>query len=225
MVKKTKAKKKDPLENLRRDVARRQGAYKPAKVSNQNLVEYLAGQIDWSKLLPLIIPLLIQILRSKQASQTPQQPTVPPTPSYPGLGVPSGTGAPAQDFTGLLTTLLGALLQPSAQTGQPGGLFQAPAGGQTAQPGSLIDLLGALPKSERSTYTDYLMDSLASSADLDQDGIPDALEQMLGRRVETDQQRNGAVALLEMLFQHARPEDLSSFSRAVQALLPPVRQV
>ncbi|MBC7264841.1 MAG: hypothetical protein H5T64_10880 [Chloroflexi bacterium] len=223
MVKKAKAKKKDPLEGLRRDVARRQGGRKSAEVSNRNLVEYLAGNIDWSRLLPFIIPLLIQILRNKQASQAPQQSTIRPTPSYPGMGAPSGTGAPAQDFTSLFTTILGALLQPSAQAGQPGGLFQAPAGGPAAQPGSLLDFLGALSQSQRSTYTGQLLDSMASSADLDRDGIPDALEQVLGGSIESDRQREGAVALLESLLQNAKPEDLSSFSRAVQALLPPVR--
>jgi hypothetical protein len=57
--------------------------------------------------------------------------------------------------------------------------------------------------------------------DLDGDGVPDALEQMLGSQVDDDTEKNGAAALLQGLLDNAGAQDLAAFSRSVQELLPP----
>ena len=328
---------RDPLQGLRSGVQRRQGYTHTTRASatsasNRGLVDYLLGNVGWSKLLPLVIPLVLAMLRRKQntAPQPAQQatgqllggtsqaspslvgllgsllgggsaPQTQPQPQADAMGgllgaLLGGGSAPetqAQPQTDAMGGLLGALLgggstsptQAQPQTDAMGGLLGALLGGggatstqaqpqadalsgllQTlsgvqgtkprpqagtlsgllqalnssrstqfeqqgawgergptarAQTGSVLRLLGTTPESQRAADVNPLMDVLANNMDLDGDGVPDALEQMLSPGSGDEVEREGAAALLEGLLDNASADDLTEFSRAVQELLSP----
>jgi len=309
----------DPLRELRRSVALQQGVSRAGSVSNSNLVDYLTSNINWSQLLPLIIPLVMQILRRRQTAQSPrpnasggataptqglggilgtllggqtqpqaqqqssqadpmagilgtllsgqsqpqtqqQSPQADPLAGILGTFLGGQTQPQAQQqssqadpLAGILGTLLGGQAQPQAQQQSPqadplggllgtllgggggqatqqqaqqpdvlGTLLQLFTGGRAQQAGGLLGVLGAQPQPQRGVNS--LLDTVASSVDLDGDGVPDALQKMLGGRVEDDTQKRGAATLLEHVLSQASPQDLKSFSRSVQELLPGMQQ-
>ncbi len=304
------ASQRDPLQELRRSVQSRQGLVtraSSASSSNRGLVDYLMSNVSWSKLLPLIIPLVLSMLRRKQnaTSQSTQQ---IPAQSLGGIGSQTGASQMSPSLIGLLGSLLGSSAasqtqaQPQAdamggllqtlsgaqgtqtqpQAGDLGGLLQALSGAQEtqaqpqagslggllqalsgaqgtqtqpqadaltgllqtlsgsratqfeqdrawrergpaagAQTGSVLRLLGTAPQSQRTAEVNPLMDVLANNMDLDGDGVPDALEQMLSPQADDDIDKNGAAALLEGMLDNASAEDLTAFSRSVQELLSP----
>ena len=243
-MKEVVAKAEDPLQGLRRSVARQQGVRKPASISNRSLLEHLTSNVDWSRLLPLIVPLVMQVLRGRQAAQTPKDSTVPSNVASPTLDLGGIVGAlpgtqtgsavqptfpQADPLAGILGTLLGtaassAVLQPTSQPDMLSGLLQILGGGQAQQSGGLLGLLGASPEPQSRSGVSSLLDSLAGNIDLDGDGVPDAIESILGNSIDSDTQRRGAVTLLEQLLNGASPEDLASFSRGAQGLLRSIQK-
>jgi hypothetical protein len=300
------ASQKDPLQDLRRTVESRQGPGVQAGADNRGLVEYLVNNVNWSRLLPAIIPLVMSVLRGRQNAVSQATPHATGQ-ALGSSGLPSGGSQPSLDLIGLVGSLLGMGNASPAQTQPQGdalggllqslvggqgtqsqpqadplsGLLQTLSGGQGSQPhpqadaltgllqtlsgaqgaqsrpqgdglsgllqalsgqqasrleqyrvpaergttvgaqsGSVLRLLGAAPHSQRAAGAGPLFDLLANNMDLDGDGVPDVLEQMLGSQADSDAERSGATALLQGLLDHASAQDLTAFSRSVQGLLP-----
>jgi len=307
LVRNKAAKQRDPLQDLRRSVERRQSLGAQARADNRGLVGYLVHNVNWSQLLPVVIPLVLSVLRGRQ-SATPQATQHAPGQALGSTGSQAGAAQPSLGLIGLLGSLLGGATatpsqaqpqgdalggllqtlsgaqgtQPGSQQDVLGGLLQTLSGAQGAQPrpqadaltgllqtlsgvqgtqprpqagaltgllqalsgsrttqfeqdrapaergptagaqtGSVLRLLGTTPQSQRTVEVNPLFDVLANNMDLDGDGVPDALEQMLGSQADDDTEKNGAAALLEGLLDNASARDLAAFSRSVQELLPP----
>ena len=285
LVRNKGAKQRDPLQDLRRSVERRQSLGAQARADNRGLVGYLINNVNWSQLLPVVIPLVLSVLRGRQ-SATPQATQHTPGQALGSTGSQAGAAQPSLGLIGLLGSLLGGAsaspaqaqpqgdalggllqtlsgaqgtqarpqadaltgllqtlsgvqgTQPRPQAGALTGLLQALSGSRTtqfeqdrapaergptagAQTGSVLRLLGTTPQSQRTAEVKPLFDVLANNMDLDGDGVPDALEQMLGSQVDDDTEKNGAAALLQGLLDNAGAQDLAAFSRSVQELLPP----
>ena len=107
----------------------------------------------------------------------------------------------------------------AAGTGLLGMLLQATTTPQASQSGGLLGQLGAQPGLQRASGTNGLLDLLASSTDLDGDGVLDALEALLGGTIESDDQRKGGASLLEGILGEASPDALAMFSKAAANLL------
>jgi hypothetical protein len=162
---------------------------------------------------------------------------------FQALGGAGGTQTRQQSdpLGGLLQLLGGAATAPSQPQNEPlSGLLQALGGGPTAQivqqrspvvrrdtaaggyrgqPGGLLELLGASPEPQRASGVSSLLDLLANNSDLDGDGVPDALEHLLGSQVDTPAARTGATTLVQEVLGNASPQDLASFMQSLQGLL------
>ena len=283
---------KDPLRALRSLVAKQQGLSTRKKPDDQSVIQHLLGNIDWAKLVPIVMPLIMQVLRKKQSAAPSSQAGSAGSPDILGgllgtlMGGGGGTASPEQspqagllgallgggggtqptgqspqaDLLGALlggtggtqssgqspqADLLGSLLGAAAgsmatrqpetpsQDGQPasppapqdagtgllGMILQATTTPQASQSGGLLGQLGAQPGSQRANGTNGLLDLLASATDLDSDGVPDALEGLLGGTIESDDQRKGGASLLEGVLGAASPDTLATFSKAAVKLL------
>ena len=138
-------------------------------------------------------------------------------------GAAGGQSSGQSPQADLLGSLLGAAAS-SMASGQPEPPNQdaqptSTSAPQASQSGGLLGQLGAQPGAQRTSGTNGLLDLLASSTDLDGDGVPDALERLLGGTIESDDQRQGGASLLEGVLGEAGPDTLATFSKAAVKLL------
>jgi len=185
---KTKTKIQDSLSTLRKRVAHAQGRSQPQQVDDRSLIAHLLVNVDWQNLLPIVIPLFMQMLRGRHSVQGQLASALNQLPRVGQAGAASGA---SMNLGGLVGSLLGGGNVQSAQ--------------QANQFGGLLGLLGACPEPQRAVSMGAVADHLASNVDLDGNGVPDVLEKMLGSSIQSDAQKNGAATLLEQLLSNASP--------------------